>query len=175
MEAPTLVGEAQMQLKERRIVKTSFPQNPVGKWSIGVSLCRGWHNDFPNGAAHKESTCNAGDTGDVDSIPGLGGAPGEEWQLTPVFLPGKSHGQRSLVGYSPCSLKESDVTEWLITLWWLYPRGKGKKCLYSPGDLSHFSPFLPFSLSIIPLFCWLWAWPQEWVGRTYSQKPEELT
>ena len=24
-----------------------------------------------------------------------------EWQLTPVFLPGESHGQRSLVGYSP--------------------------------------------------------------------------
>ena len=27
------------------------------------------------------------------------------WQLTPIFLPGKSHGQRSLVGYSPGSLK----------------------------------------------------------------------
>ena len=26
---------------------------------------------------------------------------GKEWQSTPVFLPGKSHGQRSLVGYSP--------------------------------------------------------------------------
>ena len=24
-----------------------------------------------------------------------------KWQLTPVFFPGKSHGQRSLVGYSP--------------------------------------------------------------------------
>ena len=29
----------------------------------------------------------------------------------PVFLPGKSNGQRSLVGYSPCGLKESDTTE----------------------------------------------------------------
>ena len=29
----------------------------------------------------------------------------------PVFLPGKSHGQRSLVGYTPCSHKESDTTE----------------------------------------------------------------
>ena len=27
--------------------------------------------------------------------------PGRKWQATPVFLPGKSHGQRSLVGYSP--------------------------------------------------------------------------
>ena len=31
-------------------------------------------------------------------------------QLTPVFLPGEFHGQRSLVGYSPWGCKESDVT-----------------------------------------------------------------
>ena len=36
-----------------------------------------------------------------------------EWQTTPVFLPGKSHGQRSLEGYSPWGPKESDMTEWL--------------------------------------------------------------
>ena len=34
-----------------------------------------------------------------------------KWQPTPVFLLGESHGERSLVGYSPCSLKESDMTE----------------------------------------------------------------
>ena len=33
------------------------------------------------------------------------------WQPIPVFLLGKSHGQRSLAGYSPCSLKELDTTE----------------------------------------------------------------
>ena len=33
------------------------------------------------------------------------------WQPTPVFLPGESHGQRSLVGYSPLGHKESDTTE----------------------------------------------------------------
>ena len=33
------------------------------------------------------------------------------WQPTLVFLPGESHGQRSLAGYSPQSLKESDTTE----------------------------------------------------------------
>ena len=32
---------------------------------------------------------------------------------TPVFLPGESHGQGSLVGYSPWGCKESDVTEQL--------------------------------------------------------------
>ena len=34
-----------------------------------------------------------------------------KWQPTPVFLPGKSHGQRSLVGYSPWGRRESDTTE----------------------------------------------------------------
>jgi len=33
------------------------------------------------------------------------------WQPTPGFLPGESHGQRSLVGYSPWGSKESDTTE----------------------------------------------------------------
>ena len=32
-----------------------------------------------------------------------------KWQPTPVFLPGKSHGQRSLVGYSPWGHKELDT------------------------------------------------------------------
>ena len=36
-----------------------------------------------------------------------------KWQPTPVFFPGKSHGWRSLVGYSAWGRKESDTTEWL--------------------------------------------------------------
>ena len=36
-----------------------------------------------------------------------------KWQPTPVLLLGESHGQRSLVGYSPQDGKESDMTEWL--------------------------------------------------------------
>ena len=36
-----------------------------------------------------------------------------KWQPTPVFLPEKSHGQRSLVGYSPMGCKECDITEQL--------------------------------------------------------------
>ena len=38
-----------------------------------------------------------------------------EWQLTPVLLPGESHGQRSLVGYSPWGGKELDMTGQLST------------------------------------------------------------
>ena len=49
--------------------------------------------------------------GDVDLIPGVGKIPWRrKWKPTPVFLPGKSHGQRSLVGYGPCGRKESDTT-----------------------------------------------------------------
>ena len=36
-----------------------------------------------------------------------------KWQSTPAVLPGKSHGWRSLIGYSPWGRKESDTTEWL--------------------------------------------------------------
>ena len=40
----------------------------------------------------------------------------KKWQLlTPVFLPRESHGQRSLVGYSPWGHKESDMTKQLST------------------------------------------------------------
>ena len=57
----------------------------------------------------KNLPANAGDSG---SIPGLGRSPaGEKWQPTPVFLPGESHGQRSLAGYSTQSCKESDTME----------------------------------------------------------------
>ena len=36
---------------------------------------------------------------------------GRKWQPTPVFLPAEFHGQRSLVGYSPCGSKEQDTAE----------------------------------------------------------------
>ena len=45
---------------------------------------------------------------DTDSI--LEPCIGTSWQPTPVFLPGESHGQRSLVGYSP-QAAESEATE----------------------------------------------------------------
>ena len=56
----------------------------------------------------KNLLASAGDIRDVDSIPGSGRSPGEECGNP---LSGKSHGQRSLVGYSPQGCKESDMTE----------------------------------------------------------------
>ena len=57
------------------------------------------------------SACSAGDPG---SIPGLGRSPGEG-NGNP-FLPRESHGQRSLVGYSPRGRKESDATSLSLSL-----------------------------------------------------------
>ena len=65
---------------------------------------------FPDGSAGKESACNAKDTGDLGSIPGLERSPGQgNGNPLQYFLPEKSHGQRSLVGYSPWGHKESDT------------------------------------------------------------------
>ena len=75
---------------------------------IGYHLIR--YRGFPGGSVGKEPTCNAGATGDMGSIPGSGRSPRAQ-QATPVFLPGESHGQRNLAGYSPRGQKESDITE----------------------------------------------------------------
>ena len=65
---------------------------------------------FPGGSVGEESACNIVDAGCAGSIPGWGKSPGEEkWQPTPIFLPGESHGQRNLAGYSPKAHKESDT------------------------------------------------------------------
>ena len=60
----------------------------------------------------KNLPASAGDIRDVGWIPELGRFPWRrKWQPTSVFLPGESHGQRSLAGYSPYSCQELDMTE----------------------------------------------------------------
>ena len=62
------------------------------------------------------------------------------WQPTPVLLPGKSHGQRSLIGCSPWGLKESNTTEQLHFHFSLSCIGEGNgnplqcSCLENPRD-----------------------------------------
>ena len=48
---------------------------------------------------------------DLFDLKGIYQAPTLAWQPTLVFLPGESHGQRSLAGYSSWGHKESDTTE----------------------------------------------------------------
>ena len=63
---------------------------------------------FPGGSVVKNPPAKAGNAG---SIPRVGKIPWKrKWQHTPVFLPGKSHGHRSLAGYSPWVTKQSDMT-----------------------------------------------------------------
>ena len=64
---------------------------------------------FLGGSDGKESICQCRRHG---FDPWVGKIPWRrKWQATPVFLPGKPHGQSSLVGYSPWGWKESDKTE----------------------------------------------------------------
>ena len=57
-----------------------------------------------------------------------------EWLPTPVFLPGESHGQRSLVGYSSQDCKESDRTEWLTLSQFMSMLGRWCICVSkAPG------------------------------------------
>ena len=67
--------------------------------------------DFPGGSVVKKPPAKAGDARDAGLIPGPWKIPWRTWQPTPGFLPGESHGQRSLVGYSPWGRRESDATE----------------------------------------------------------------
>ena len=63
-----------------------------------------------------------------------------QWHPTPVLLPGKSHGWRSLVGCSPWGRKESDMTEWLHFHFSVSCIGEGNgnplqcSCLEHPRD-----------------------------------------
>ena len=76
---------------------------------LNLSILYFWLPWWLNG---KESATNSGDS---DSIPGLGRSR-RAWQLTPIYLPEKSHGQRSLTGHSLWGCKV------LHTTWWLSAR-----------------------------------------------------
>ena len=99
-------------------------------WLHSVNICCTVivSKGLPWRLSSKESACNTGDMG--TQIQSLGQGRSQKWQPTPVFLPGKSHGQRSLAGYSPWGRKELDMTEWLkITTLCL------RDCLINYGSL----------------------------------------
>ena len=96
--------------------------------------------------------------------PWLGQIPWRrKWQPTPVFLPGKSHGWRSLEGYSPWGHKESDMAERLHFLSFL-----SFSCDHLPRGLS---PQISFQFSgprdchYLPCSQGSWWWPLMGVGK----------
>ena len=82
---------------EIQLFLTMFTENIIQFYDY-LMFIRG----FPRNSVGKESACNAADAG---SIPELGRSPGEG-NGNPVFLPGKSRGQRSLADCSPWSWKD---------------------------------------------------------------------
>ena len=95
------------------------PQNicglPVAKicTSLLSSCSLGGTSELPWGLSDKESACQCrrrGFSAWVRKIPWR-----RAWQPALVLLPGKSHGQRSLAGYSPRGCRESDTTGQLST------------------------------------------------------------
>jgi len=74
-----------------------------------MACARNDNRGFPSGSGGTESAHQCRRQGFdpwVRKIPWR-----REWQPTPIFLPGESHGQRSLEGYSPWGRKESDTTQ----------------------------------------------------------------
>ena len=67
---------------------------------------------YPGGTSGKESACQGRRCKGYGLDPWVGKITWRrKWQPTPVFFPGQSHGQRSLVGYGSWGHKESDTTE----------------------------------------------------------------
>ena len=126
------------ELAEKR-VKTQLPGSPSQSFCFCTSRERSESLHFfylfeniylglPSGASGKESACQAGDTHSIHGLKRSSGVGNDN--LTPVFLPGKFNGQRSLAGYSPQGCRESDMTEQLSTrthlfIWlcWVLPAG----------------------------------------------------
>ena len=65
---------------------------------------------LPGALVVKNPSVSAGDARDTGSVSGSVRSL-RAWQPIPVFLPGESHGQRSLAGCSPWGYKESDTIE----------------------------------------------------------------
>ena len=109
----------------------------------------GWMG-FPGGASGKESACQCRRLG---FDPWFRKIPWRRaWQPTPVFLPGESHGQRSLVGYNPWSCTELDMTKCLSTIGWIsiHPT---PFCNIHPGFYCSSETELPILLLFLgPLF-----------------------
>ena len=71
---------------------------------------------LPRWLSCKESACQCRRHRRCDFDPWVGKIPWKrKWQPTPVFLPGKFHGQKSLTGYSSWGHKESDTTDHVHT------------------------------------------------------------
>ena len=70
-----------------------------------------------------------------------------KWQPIPVSLPGESHGQRNLAGYTPWGCKESDMTEQLTHthIFFIYLLGKSFNLNWTVDSLGNGMKIIPIS------------------------------
>ena len=103
----------------KRLWSNVLVLNKNGKSKFRFKDYKEDHSDFLGGMdvksffwAYQEVKNPPGDIMRYGFYPCVGNIPWRKaWQLTPVFLPGESDGQRRLAGYSPWGHKESDTTE----------------------------------------------------------------
>ena len=109
---PSLEALRNRQSGFTRILSTPWLLNL--SWELGSPMSL---PGFPGGTRGKESTCQYRRHKRHGFNPWAGKIPRRKaWQTTPVSLPGESHQQRSLAGYSSQGCKELDMTEWLSTI-----------------------------------------------------------
>ena len=109
-------GDRQKAMKRLRVPPLGAAQVSICSCSFGsCDLFNNQHRllgGFPGGASGKESTYQCRRSKKSGFTPWVRKIPwSRKWQTTPVFLPGKFHGQRSLVGYGPWGSRELDLTE----------------------------------------------------------------
>ena len=118
----------------------------MNKWKF----CKSPFKGFPGGASSKEPTCQCRKCKRWVFDPLVGKIPWRRAQQpTPVFLPGEFHGQRSLMGYSPSSHRESDMTEWLTHT---HTQTHTLPSILISNKENHFSYLWLISIHIIDLF-----------------------
>ena len=130
--------------------KNNSPMHESEKWKWSRSVVFG----FPRGDIGKESISQCRRHKRCRSDPWVWKIPWRrKWQSTPVFLPGESHGQRSLASYSPWGRKESDMTEQLTHT----QREMSTPIVYWALTVSQ-APHKTFFVCYITLILILWGW-----------------
>jgi len=94
---------------------------PAGSWMT--------EDGIPRWCSGKESTCHCRRHRRCGFAPWVGKTPWK-FQPTPVFLPGKSHGQKRLAGYSAWGYRELDMTEHTH----IKVKNLGMTCYIFPGN-----------------------------------------
>ena len=120
-------------------------------WSLYYEM-RG----FPGGTRGKEHACQCRRLKRPGFYPWVRKIPWQRaWQPTPVFLPGGTHRQKSLVGYSPQGRKELDLALTHNKMWRLSPVSlkKGKPFFVSLWHAYHSAKQWDHAC----LLSWLWA------------------